>query len=101
MPWNMCGSQVLPGMLGMLEHVDLGALIAPRPLLVETGTGDDLFTVPVATEAVAGLRRVYRSLGAEDRLAHDVFTGIHEWHGVEAYPFLDRWVGPAVAPTGG
>ncbi len=35
-PWNMCGSQVLPGMLGRLEHVDLGALVAPRPLLVET-----------------------------------------------------------------
>jgi hypothetical protein len=28
---------VLPGMLGELEHVDLGALIAPRALLVETG----------------------------------------------------------------
>ncbi len=43
MPWNMCGSQVLPGMLGQLEHVDLGALIAPRPLLIESGTHDDLF----------------------------------------------------------
>ena len=30
-PWNMCGSQVLPGILGRLEHVDLGALDrAPR-----------------------------------------------------------------------
>ena len=38
MPWNMCGSQVLPGMLGRLEHVDLGTLVAPRPLLIETGT---------------------------------------------------------------
>ena len=25
-PWNMCGSQVLPDLLGGLEHVDLGAL---------------------------------------------------------------------------
>ena len=43
MPWNMCGSQVLPGMLGRLEHVDLGALVSPRPLLIESGTRDDLF----------------------------------------------------------
>ena len=43
MPWNMCGSQVLAGMLGQLEHVDLGALVAPRPLLVETGTEDLIF----------------------------------------------------------
>src|SRR5262249_45262885 len=37
-PWNLCGSQVLPGMLELLDHVDVGALVAPRALLVETGT---------------------------------------------------------------
>ncbi len=30
-PFNMCGSQVLPGVLGRLEHVDLAALVHPRP----------------------------------------------------------------------
>ena len=25
MPWNMCGSQVLSGMLGHMEHADLAA----------------------------------------------------------------------------
>ena len=45
MPWNMCGSQILFGMLGRLEHEDLGALVAPRPMLVESGTEDDLFPV--------------------------------------------------------
>jgi dienelactone hydrolase len=94
MPWNMCGSQVLPGMLGQLEHVDLGALVAPRPLLIESGTGDDLFPVAVAQAGVEKLRAVYTSLGAADRLVHDAFEGIHEWHGVEAYPFLERWIGP-------
>jgi dienelactone hydrolase len=94
MPWNMCGSQVLPGMLGQLEHVDLGALVAPRPLLVETGTHDDLFPVRVATAEVEKLRAAYSAFGAADRLVHDVFEGIHEWHGVEAYRFLERWIGP-------
>ena len=28
-PWNLCGSQVLPGMLGTIEHVDVAALVAP------------------------------------------------------------------------
>ncbi|HTZ10158.1 MAG TPA: alpha/beta fold hydrolase [Acidimicrobiales bacterium] len=94
MPWNMCGSQVLPGMLGRIEHVDLGALVAPRPLLVESGTGDDLFPAPVAAAEVARLRTVYQALGVPDRLQHDVFEGVHEWHGAEAYPFLERWIGP-------
>ena len=31
MPWNMCGSQILFGMLGRLEHEDVGALVAPLP----------------------------------------------------------------------
>jgi len=92
-PWNMCGSQVLPGMLGLLEHVDVGALVAPRPLLVETGRHDDIFPLPSAVATVAGLRRVYEHLGAGDALVHDVFDGGHEWHGHLAYPFLDSWLG--------
>jgi len=95
MPWNMCGSQVMPGMLGRIEHVDLGALVAPRPLLVETGVEDDLFPAPVATKGVERLLAVYGALGAPERLVHDVFAGGHEWHGVEAYPFLERWLDDA------
>ncbi len=29
-PWNMCGSQVMWGQLGELEHLDIAALVAPR-----------------------------------------------------------------------
>ena len=75
MPWNMCGSQVLVGMLGQLEHVDLGALVAPRPMLIESGTGDD-------------------------RIALDVFEAGHQWHGEAAYAFLEKWLGvPGSAPS--
>jgi dienelactone hydrolase len=94
MPWNMCGSQVLPGMLGRLEHLDVGALMAPRALLVESGRRDDLFPVAVAVEEMDKLRLVYESLGAGQQLAHDVFDGGHEWHGTEAWPLLERWLGP-------
>ena len=59
MPWNMCGSQVAWGMLGRLEHEDLAALIAPRPLLIETGTEDPLFPLPAAIESVRRTRLVY------------------------------------------
>ncbi len=92
MPWNMCGSQVTFGMLGRLEHEDLGALIAPRPLLIETGTEDYLFPVAAATESVRRTRLVYDQLGAGERLVHDVFEGEHQWHGTEAVPFLARWL---------
>jgi dienelactone hydrolase len=93
-PWNLCGSQVLPGMLGELEHVDLGALVAPRPMLVESGSGDVLFPVEVARPAVAEVRRIYDAFDApNDALVHDTFDGDHRWNGVLAYDFLDQWLG--------
>jgi len=92
MPWNMCGSQVMFGMLGKLEHEDVSALISPRPLLVESGTEDDLFPVPTATETVRRTRLVYDHDGVGDRLVHDIFEGEHQWHGTEAIPFLNHWL---------
>ena len=96
-PWNMCGSQVLFGMLGQMEHADLGALVAPRPLLLVTGREDLLFPVAAAEESVARLRPVYAGLGAGDRLDLEVFEGEHQWHGDRAYPFLERWLGGPVS----
>jgi dienelactone hydrolase len=97
MPWNMCGSQVVYGMLGRLEHEDLGALIAPRPLLIETGTEDPLFPLRAATESVRRTRLVYEQAQAGDRLQHDIFEGGHQWHGVASLAFLDRWLSPGPA----
>jgi hypothetical protein len=97
--WNMCGSQVLNGITLSVDHVDLGALVAPRPLLVETGTADNIFPVGPARQAMADLRTVYEALGAGDRVEHDVFEGPHRWNGVRAYPFLARWLGGREEPV--
>jgi dienelactone hydrolase len=87
-PWNLCGSQVLPGMLTKIDHVALGALVAPRPLLVETGAEDLIFPVDAARREFERLSHVYRALDAEGMLEHDVFEGGHRWNGVRAYAFL-------------
>ena len=92
-PGNLCGSQVLPGMLGHLDHVDVGSQIAPRAVLVESGSDDLIFPADGAAAVVAQLRAVYRSLGADDALEHDVFSGGHEWHGERVPAFLARWLG--------
>jgi dienelactone hydrolase len=88
-PWNMCGSQVMFGQLGDLEHVDVAALISPRALLVESGTDDPLFPVAAAAATVAQLRRVWDHDGApSDSLRHDIFDGDHRWYGTNAAAFL-------------
>jgi hypothetical protein len=48
----------------------------------------------VAADGCRRLREVYEALGVEgDRIVHDVFDGGHQWHGVEAFAFLERWLG--------
>jgi len=86
----MCGSQVLTDMLGRMEHADIGALIAPRPLLVSSGRDDPLFPIAAAIGSVDRLRRVYEHLGAGQALEHEVFDGGHRWNGDAAYNFIDQ-----------
>jgi predicted esterase len=93
MPWNLCGSQVLPGLLEAIDHASLGALIAPRGLLVETGDEDPIFPVAGAQHEVARLAAVYESLGAPDAVEHHVFDGGHRWDGSTAPDFLARHLG--------
>jgi dienelactone hydrolase len=87
-PWNMCGSQVLRGMIGTFEHLDIAAVIAPRALLIESGTEDQIFPASVAAVEHEKLRTVYAALGAGDRTEIEIEEGGHAWHGHRAYPFL-------------
>jgi len=73
-----------------LEHQDIAALFAPRPLVVESGTKDPGFPVAAARESAAYLRTLYALAGAEERIAHDVFEGAHEISGALAFDFLAR-----------
>jgi fermentation-respiration switch protein FrsA (DUF1100 family) len=92
-PFNMCGSQIVPGQIGQLEHLDLAALVAPRALLAENGTEDIIFPFEAAQETVASLRKIYAQLGAPDgALVHDVFEGGHMWHGTESPAFLEKFL---------
>lgn len=89
MPWNFCGSQVLPGAPGRLEYVDLGALAAPRPFLVRSGTEDPRFPLDAARRSMGDLRRVYQALSArEGALEHAIADGGHRWYGDAGIPFL-------------
>jgi dienelactone hydrolase len=91
-PWNMCGSQVAPGIVTAFDHADLAAAVAPRPLLVESGTEDVIFPVDAARREMAIVRQVYAALDAAACVEHDVFDGGHRFNGERAYPFLERFL---------
>jgi dienelactone hydrolase len=80
------------------EHVDMGdiaALIAPRPLLVETGARDPLngaSGLKNVESQMRIIRRAYRLLKMPQNLKHDIFDGEHRWHGVEAIPWMKKFL---------
>jgi dienelactone hydrolase len=90
-----CSCNYVPGLWQLADMGDIGALIAPRPLLIETGHDDGLNGergVANVTEQCEIARQAYALLGIEDRLAHTVFEGGHRWDGVDVLPWLARWL---------
>ena len=91
---SCCECNYVPHLWEMIDMGDLAAMIAPRPLLVESGTQDELNGargIINAIEQVEIAREAYQLLDAPDHLSHDIFEGEHRWNGVEAYPWLDHW----------
>lgn len=87
-----CNCGYVPGILKFAEMGDIAALIAPRPMLIESGRRDTGFPTAAALEGYALARRAYTLLGAEDRLDVEVFDGGHAFSGRKAFSWLDRWL---------
>ncbi len=87
-----CICQYLPGILTIADFPDIVGLIAPRPLLIEYGRRDPLYTYSRVLRAYERLRRIYSLLKAEDKLEIDIFEGGHMFHGRKAFIWLDRWL---------
>jgi dienelactone hydrolase len=95
-----CACNFVPGMLNEAEMWDVGALIAPRPVLVIAGRHDPIFPIAATRQAFARLRSIYRMAGAEDRCRLSVSAGGHRFYAKDAWPFARRWL-PAQGATSG
>lgn len=89
---NFCGSQFIPALRRYFDLSDLASLIAPRPLLIESGIRDDGFPIESAKRAYAELARAYEAYGKPERLAHDVFDGGHRFSGARASNWFCMWL---------
>ena len=83
-----CACNFIPGLGKFGEMYDLVGLIAPRPLLVESGDHDGIFPRKAVQESVARARGVYAVFGAQDQVQTDYFEGRHQISGRRAYDFL-------------
>jgi dienelactone hydrolase len=88
-----CNCGYVPGILKWAEMGDIGALIAPTPLLVEAGKRDRGFPLAGALEGYGIVRRAYQLLGLPERCEMEVFDGGHAFSGRKAIPWMQRWLG--------
>jgi dipeptidyl aminopeptidase/acylaminoacyl peptidase len=89
---NFCGSQFLAHIYRYGDVADVAGLIAPRPLLIESGIYDTCFPVEPVLRAHDHLRRVYRAAGADENLHTDLFVGGHQFHGPSARAFFEQYL---------
>lgn len=97
-----CLCNYIPNLWKVADIGDIGALICPRPVLIETGTEDDLNGkdgLDNVLPQVEKIRKGMRLFGTEDHLFHDIFEGEHLWHGEKAIPWVLSHVPPKMGET--
>ena len=88
-----CSCNYAPDVWKIVDMGDLGALVAPRTMVIETGNMDKLngkSNLANVYPYVEIARQAYRLFNAESNLVHDVFDGGHLWHGTVSVPVLKR-----------
>jgi len=81
---------------GTFNYAEMGALIAPRPFMVERGHNDGVGYDEFVAYEYAKIRRLYGYLGIPQRTEIEYFNGPHTINGVGTYDFLHRHLkGPA------
>ena len=94
LPGN-CSCNFAPNLWTLLDMGDLGAMIAPRPLFVESGRQDHLEGEPGLGNVypqVEIARGAYSLLGVPERIVHSVHEGGHQWVGKGVIPFFDQYL---------
>jgi hypothetical protein len=67
---------------------EIAGLIAPRPLLVQSGDRDPLYARSSAEAGIARLGEIYAAAGG--RVDTSFFPGLHEFDGPGALRWLER-----------
>lgn len=90
-----CTCIYIPHLLEYVDIGDLGALIAPKPLLIESGNRDFLNGdrgIINVIEQLEVTKSAYKLFNVEKHLCHYIFDGGHVWNGDKTYNFLHQWL---------
>jgi dienelactone hydrolase len=88
-----CIDNYVPGLLALGEMPDLATLVAPRALFVENGRADPIFPFAAFELAVTQAQDIYGAFDVPERFGAAAFEGGHQFHGQEAFAFLETRLG--------
>jgi dienelactone hydrolase len=87
---NNCPCYLIPGILKYAEIRDIAALIAPRALNFQIGSGDYYFPPDIAMREFKRIKKAYKVYGAEDKVKLSLFEGGHEFGVENALNWLNK-----------
>jgi hypothetical protein len=85
---SSCGIQYLPGLLRYGDVPEVFSLIAPRPMQLQSGEGDNLITPEDRDQMKIVVHNAYRSLGLEKNFEYVLHDKGHSLQWTLAEPFL-------------
>lgn len=83
-----CLDNYIPGIMSVGEMPEIIGLISPRPLFIEAGKKDHLFTEKYVKRAHERLEEIYTGQQARQNLEMEIFDGAHEVHGQSSFEWL-------------
>lgn len=88
-----CSCNYVPHLWKHVDMGDIGALIAPRPVMIQSGRVDHLNGergVINVIEQVEIMKEAYKLLGAEMKIHHAIYEGGHKWYSQDVEGFLGK-----------
>ena len=79
-----CSCNYVPDLFKYVDVQDIAALIAPRPLIIETGDKDPLNGLANMKNVIKPLQTVkkaYQLFNAPEKIKHSIQPGEHKWYG--------------------
>ena len=95
--YTTCPEQLQQNTLGKkIDEMDIGGLIAPRPMLLMQGQRDELFYLPEFIRGCEQIAHYYELYGARDKIAWETFDAPHSYNAAmrqTALEWMGQWIG--------
>ena len=89
---NHCPCNYIPGIRKYFDMGDLGALIAPRNLLVVCGIEDSIFPIDGVKNSFELTKKAYEHIGKGDVCNLLIGNGGHRFYPDEAWPIMKKYI---------